>query len=54
MAPYKENHKVNEAINNMLKSRYTAKPVAHFTWLFLATSSDSWGTAKHSSVEVVL
>lgn len=52
MAPYKESHKVNEAVNNMLNSRYTAKLVAHFTWLFPVTTSDrTWGkTSKQSSV----
>lgn len=56
MAPYKENHKVNETISNVFNSRCIAKLVAHFTWLFLVTPSDRrWDrTSKYSSVEVVL
>lgn len=55
MAPYKNNHIANEAINKMLTSGCIAKLVAHFTWLFLVTPFDrSWGTSKRSSVEVVL
>lgn len=43
IAPYKDNHIVNEAINKMLTSRCIAKLVAHFTWLFLVIPSDrSW------------
>lgn len=40
MAPYKEKHKVNEAVSSMLNSKCAAKLVAHFTWLFLVTISD--------------
>lgn len=56
MALYKENHEVNEAINNTLNHRCAAELVAHSMWLFLVTTSDKiWGrTSKVTSVEVIL
>lgn len=56
MALYKENHEVNEAINNTLNHRCAAELVARSMWLFLVTTSDKiWGrTSKVTSVEVIL